>query len=67
MSLSDDASATMNAFVERWGVGSQMAIVVNGMVVGAPRMDFTHFSGKAIVSGFDQMTAQALAERLHRA
>lgn len=68
VSLRDEASARMDALVARWGFGSQMAIVVNATVVGAPRMDFTHFSGKAIVSGFGQvLTAQALADRLHHA
>lgn len=64
--LSPDGTARFNAMAQAVGRGGQAAIVVDRVVVSAPRLDTTEFPGSGVVTGLDAATAQELATRLNR-
>lgn len=54
-----------NAMARTLGVGGQAAILVDGGIVSAPRIQTTDFPGRGVVTGLDLPTAQGLAARLN--
>lgn len=54
-----------NAMARALGIGGQAAIVVDGGIVSAPRLDTTDFPGRGVITGLDLVTAQGLAARLN--
>jgi len=64
--LSPAGTSRWNAMARTAGVGAQVAIVVDGAIVGAPTLQTTDFPGKGVVTGLDPAAAQRLAGRLNR-
>jgi preprotein translocase subunit SecD len=63
--LSPNGANRFNAMARMVGMGGQAAIVVDGIVVSAPRFQTTEFSGKGVVTGLDVDEAGRLAKRLN--
>ena len=50
----------------RWtGLGNQLAIVVDGVVASAPRLQTTEFQGRGVVTGLSPAAAEQLVKRLN--
>jgi preprotein translocase subunit SecD len=54
-----------NALARTVGVGGQVAIVVDGAVASAPRLDTTEFPGSGVVTGLTPDAAAWLVHRLN--
>lgn len=64
--LSPEGTERFNALAKAVGLRGQAAVVVDGVVVNAPRFETTDFPGKGLVTGLDAGVAQRLADRLNR-
>ncbi|MDQ2827073.1 MAG: hypothetical protein M3Y04_08965, partial [Actinomycetota bacterium] len=64
--FSSKGTERLNAMARTIGVGGQAAIVVDGVVVSAPRLDTTDFPGTGVVAGLNNDDAAALVKRLNR-
>jgi preprotein translocase subunit SecD len=64
-SLSPNGADRFNAMARTVGAGGQAAIVVDGVVVSAPRLDTTDFPGKGVVTGLNNDEAARLVNRLN--
>lgn len=64
--LTANGAERFNLLARTVGVGGQAAIVVDGAVVSAPRLDVTEFAGKGVVTGLSTEDAPRLAKRLNR-
>lgn len=64
--LSPDGTGRFNAMAQAVGRGGQAAIVVDKVVVSAPRFDTTDFPGTGVITGLDTATSHQLATRLNR-
>lgn len=64
--LSSKGTDRFNAMARTIGVGGQAAIVVDGVVVSAPRLDATDFPGTGVVAGLHNDAAAGLVKRLNR-
>ena len=64
--LSPAGTMRFNAMARAVGLGGQAAMVVDGVVVSAPRIQVLEFSGSGVVTGLDAAAAQRLAKRLNR-
>jgi preprotein translocase subunit SecD len=49
----------------RTGLGNQLAIVVDGVVASAPRLQTTEFQGRGVVTGLSPAAADRLVKRLN--
>lgn len=65
--LSPQGTERFNALAGTVGVGAEVAIVVDGLVVNAVRIETTQFPGKGVVTGLDTEQAHRLVERLNGA
>jgi preprotein translocase subunit SecD len=63
--LSPQGVERFNAMAKAVGVGGQAAVVVDGIVASAPRLDTTDFPGRGAVTGLGEEQAQRLATRLN--
>lgn len=63
--LTSAGAAHMEALFREVGAGGQFAIVVDGRLVSAPRLEGLP-AAKGIVTGLDESTARSLADRLTR-
>ena len=64
--LSPKGTERFNALARSVGLGGRAAIVVDGVVVSAPRFETTEFAGEGHVTGLDAASADRLARRLNR-
>ncbi len=64
--LSSKGTDRFNAMARAVGVGGRAAIVVDGLVVSAPRLDTTNFPGAGVVAGLSDADAAGLVKRLNR-
>ena len=64
--LSPKGTERFNALARSVGLGGRAAIVVDGVVVSAPRFETTEFAGQGHVTGLDAASADRLARRLNR-
>ena len=62
--LSTQGVARFNALLQAVGAGGQVAILVDGRLVSAPRVSSPSASPKGVVTGLDEQTARHLADRL---
>lgn len=64
--LTPEGAGRLDAMLRSVGVGGQVAIVVDGVVVSAIRVETTSGNGRGVIAGLDEQTARRLAERLPR-
>lgn len=62
--LTSDGAARFNALFHAVGTGGQVAILVDGGLVSAPRVASPSAPAKGLVTGLDEQTARHLADRL---
>lgn len=65
-SLSPRGIDRFNAMARMVGTGGQAAIVLDGRIVSAPRLDTTDFPGTGVVTGLNNDEASQLTQRLNR-
>lgn len=63
--LTPNGTERFNALARSVGLGGQAAIVVDGMVVNAPRFSTTDFPGKGVVTGLATDRANRLVQRFN--
>lgn len=61
--LSPDGTARFNTMAQAAGRGADLAMVVDGVVASAPRLETTDFPGQGVATGLGANAAQALAKR----
>jgi preprotein translocase subunit SecD len=64
LTLTTDGAARFDALARDVGTGGQIAVVVDGRVVSAPRLAGGPPPNKGVVTGLDEPTARGLADRL---
>ena len=64
--LSSEGMSRFEALFRTVGSGGEIAILVDGHIVSAPRVASTTTIPKGVVTGLDEQTARGLAERLSR-
>jgi len=62
--LSTEGAARFSTLLRAVGAGGQVAILVDGRLVSAPRVSSPSASPKGVVTGLDEQTARHLADRL---
>lgn len=64
--LSADGGARLDVMLRDVGLGGQLAIVVDGVIVSVVGVEVTSTTGRGVVTGLDEQTARRLADRLAR-
>lgn len=64
--LTAEGTGRLDGLLRTVGVGGQIAIVVDGVVVQAIQVQTMSSNGRGVVTGLDEQTARRLAERLAR-
>jgi preprotein translocase subunit SecD len=65
MTLTAAGTKRFNDLAAKLGVGNRIALVVDGVVISAPRLETTSFAGRLVMTGnFTRAEAEALAARL---
>ena len=62
--LSTEGAARFEALLRAVGAGGQVAILVDGRLVSAPRVSSPSAAPNGVVTGLDEQTARRLADRL---